>query len=93
MRTVYLLHIEPAYKHAQHYLGVTRSGREVPLRWLEHMTKRGAVLTRHARQAGCQLILTRVWRDAAFGLERSLKGRSLRPLCPRCQRLRQFPER
>src|SRR5580693_9393245 len=82
--TLYLLHISPRYKHAQHYLGVTRGGRSVALRWLEHMQGRGAVLTRHARKAGSQLILTRIWTNAPFANERKLKGRSLAPLCPLC---------
>lgn len=85
-RTVYLLHIEPPFKHAQHYLGVVRAGRHVPLRWIEHMRRRGAKLTIHARRAGSTLILTRIWRNADFALERRLKGRSLKPLCPKCRK-------
>lgn len=83
--TLYLLHFSPRYKHAGHYLGVTRGGRSVALRWIEHMKGEGANLTRHARRNGCQLILTRIWLNAQFAKERKLKGRSLAPLCPLCR--------
>ena len=86
--TLYLLHIEPAYKHAQHYLGVTRNGRSVYERWQEHHAANGAgaKLTQAARKAGCELVIARVWHNAEFGKERKLKGRSLKPLCPICNK-------
>jgi hypothetical protein len=84
--SVYLLHIEPPYKHAGHYIGVTRKGREIATRWIEHMDKHGSVLTRHARRAGCQLILSRIWLNAEFAMEKRLKGRGVAPLCPICRR-------
>jgi predicted GIY-YIG superfamily endonuclease len=83
--TVYLLHIDPPFKHARHYLGVTRKGRPVGDRLTEHNEGRGAVLTRMARQAGSTLTLARVWTNADSGLENKLKGRGLAPLCPICQ--------
>jgi hypothetical protein len=83
--TVYLLHIDPPFKHARHYLGVTRHGRPVSDRLAEHNEGRGAVLTRMARRAGSTLALARVWYNADVGFERKLKGRSLKPLCPICQ--------
>lgn len=86
--TLYLLHFDPPYRHARHYLGVTRNGRSVALRWLEHCRGRGAVLTHNARLAGCRFILTRIWPNAEFASERRLKGRSLVPLCPLCHRLK-----
>lgn len=89
MVTLYLLHITPPYKHAKHYLGVTRRDGIVP-RWLEHMNKEGANLTRYARNAGSQLILTRIWLRAEFKQEKKLKGRSLKPLCPVCKRLQKI---
>ena len=92
---IYLLHIEPPYKHAGHYMGITRKGREVALRWMEHMDAngRGAVLTTHARKAGCQLILARIWRNTEFAMERKLKGRGLAPLCPICRKRRHATRR
>lgn len=84
MSSVYLLHFEPAYKHAQHYIGYT--GRDdLFARLEEHRDGRGAKLCRIASQAGCTLQLARVWHGAERKNERQLKGRSLRPLCPICQ--------
>jgi alkylhydroperoxidase family enzyme len=83
--TIYLIHITPRYRHAQHYLGITRDGRPAQERFEEHVRGAGAVLTRAARKAGCSLFLARVWENAEFGAERKMKGRSLRPLCPICR--------
>lgn len=83
--TVYLLHFSPAYRHAQHYLGLTRDGRPVEERLKEHRSGSGARLTRAASKAGCELIVARVWENAPFGFEMKTKGRSLRPLCPICR--------
>ena len=82
--TLYLIHIEPRYRHAGHYLGICRNGRDVAERFKEHCRGAGAVLTQHARRAGCDLHLARVWFDCEFAQERKLKGRSLKPLCPMC---------
>jgi len=83
--TLYLLHLDPPYKHARHYLGVTRNGRNVVHRWMEHMQGRGAVLTQHAVRSDCRLILARIWVNAEFAHEARLKGRGLAPLCPVCR--------
>jgi predicted GIY-YIG superfamily endonuclease len=83
--TVYLLHIDPPFKHARHYLGVTRNGRPVSQRLAEHNEGRGARLTRAARKAGSTLTLARVWLNADFASERKMKKRSLAPLCPICK--------
>lgn len=83
MPAVYLLHFDPAYKHAQHYVGYTsRDG--VEARLAEYQTAEGAVLTRHAVRAGCTIKLARVWLDAPRKFELRIKGRGLRPLCPIC---------
>lgn len=83
--TIYLIHIEPRYKHAGHYLGICRNGRDVAERFKEHHEGRGAVLTQYARRAGCNLHLARVWFNCEFASERRMKGRSLVPLCPICK--------
>lgn len=83
--TVYLLHIEPSFRHAGHYLGVTRRDRSVHDRLEEHRAGRGAKLCAYAVGAGHKLLLARTWPDAPKGTERHLKGRSLRPLCPICR--------
>jgi hypothetical protein len=81
--TVYLLHIEPSYRHAAHYLGFARQ--PVAARLAEHQAGRGARLTQVAIEAGCALILARTWPGCTRHDERRRKGRSLRPLCPICQ--------
>ena len=83
MPHVYLLHIEPSYRHARHYVGYTARG-QVGDRLQEHQDGQGAVLTRHAVRAGCKLVLARVWKDAPRKFELRIKGRGLKPLCPIC---------
>jgi hypothetical protein len=80
---VYLIHIEPAYKHAAHYIGYTTRN-DVDERIEEHRTGRGAVLCRAAVNAGSELKLARVWLGVPRKYENRLKGRSARPLCPIC---------
>jgi predicted GIY-YIG superfamily endonuclease len=83
--TLYLIHIEPRYKHAGHYLGVTRRDRPPAIRLEEHRSGAGAILTRYAKNAGCELILARTWHNVPFQMEKRLKGRGLAPLCPICR--------
>jgi hypothetical protein len=47
--TVYVLHFEPAYKHAQHYVGWTAG--EVTERIAVHLQGRGSPLVRAAVEA------------------------------------------
>lgn len=83
MSHVYLLHIEPAFGHARHYTGYTTRD-DVTERVAEHVAGKGAVMLRHATAAGCAVTLVRVWRDVPRKFENSIKGRSVRPLCPVC---------
>jgi hypothetical protein len=82
--TVYLLHLEPAYRHARHYLGST--ARElVADRIAEHVAGRGSPLVRAAVEAGSTVELVRTW-TGGRQLERRLKDRHESPrLCPRCR--------
>lgn len=82
---VYLLHFDPPYRHAAHYLGWTSDDR-VEQRLEEHRTGRGARLCAVAVQAGARLILARVWPGQNRSFERKLKRRkeSCR-LCPICR--------
>lgn len=80
---VYLIHIEPAFKHAGHYIGYTTRD-NVGERLAEHVAGRGAVLCRAAVGAGSTLTIARVWRGVPRKFEMKLKGRSARPLCPIC---------
>jgi len=79
---VYLIHIEPAYKHAKHYLGWSP---EIDARFNAHVAGKGARLTEVVTEAGCVLALVRVWEDAGRDLERRLKSWHKSPqLCPIC---------
>ncbi len=82
MGTLYLLHFEPAYKHAQHYLGWTSN---VEVRVEAHMNGHGSPLVKAAVLAGCQVTIVRTWPGTRSD-ERRAKGRSRsgRRLCPVC---------
>ncbi len=82
MSTIYLIHFEPPYKHARHYIGETENG--VEQRLAEHRAGHGARLTQVAVGAGCQLLLVRTWQGGRTQ-ERRLKNQKNTPrLCPLC---------
>lgn len=79
----YLIHFSPAYRHAAHYLG---QAADIEPRIYAHLHGRGARLTQVARDAGCTLVLVRVWPDGDRKLERRLKAwHGSGRLCPICQ--------
>jgi predicted GIY-YIG superfamily endonuclease len=80
---VYLIHIEPPFRQAGHYVGYTTRD-DVMERIAEHVAGRGARLCRHAVAAGSTLVLARVWQDAPRRFEVRLKRTSQRMLCPIC---------
>lgn len=83
MTGVYLLHFEPPYKHARHYTGYAA---DIAPRIEAHAHGQGARLTAVAVEAGCTLVLARVWPDGDRSLERRIKRRKEAPrLCPICQ--------
>lgn len=80
--SVYLLHFEPSYKHAAHYLGYAD---DVAPRVHAHQHGRGARLTQVAYAAGVTMILVRIWQDGDRTTERKLKNRhNSGQLCPIC---------
>ena len=82
MTTIYLLHFEPPYRHARHYLGFTDN--DVEQRLAEHRAGRGARLTQVAVDAGCQLLLVRTW-EGDRNTERRFKNHNHAPrFCPLC---------
>lgn len=84
--SAYLIHFDPPYRHAGHYVGITLGGAEaVARRFEEHESGEGANLTRVARRAGSTLVLARTWIGVQRKFEMKLKGRGLRPLCPICR--------
>lgn len=83
--TVYLLHFDRPYKHARHYIGVTRG--DLDARIEAHRNGHGANLMRVLRRAGIGFTLARIWSDAEFALERRLKNRGgASRICPLCAR-------
>jgi predicted GIY-YIG superfamily endonuclease len=80
---IYLIHFDPAYKHAKHYLGFAD---DIEPRLHAHLQGRGARLTQVARDAGISMILVRIWEGADRKTERKFKNRSHVPtLCPICK--------
>ncbi len=69
--TVYVLHFEPAYKHARHYIGWT-AGDDVTTRLNVHLQGRGSPLVRAAVQAGVDVQLAATYQGTRY-LERRLK--------------------
>jgi len=80
--TVYLIHFEEPYHHAQHYLG---SAWCVENRCREHAAGRGARLMQVVSEAGIPWRVVRTWPGGRCQ-ERELKRRhNSRELCPVCQ--------
>lgn len=83
---LYLLHLEPPYRHAGHYLGYADN---IARRVREHVdaTRRSSPLVRAAIGADCTVTLARTWPGGDRTLERRLKRHhGLRPHCPICTR-------
>lgn len=68
--TVYVLHFEPAYKHAQHYVGWTEG--DVAERVAVHLRGRGSPLVRAAVAAGVDMQLAATYEGTRY-LERRMK--------------------
>lgn len=80
---VYVLHIEPPYRHARHYVGFTERSFEERLD--DHLSGRGSPLIRAAVAAGCSVMLAIGWDDGTRRFERILKKRKDCPnWCPCC---------
>lgn len=83
--TVYLIHFDQPYKHAQHYLGSTK---DLPKRLSEHGTERGARLMQVITENGIGYEVVRTW-DGGFDLEIALKKRKkASQFCPKCREQR-----
>ena len=86
--TVYVLHFDPPYKHASHYIGFTTSedGRG---RVFEHLRKQGSPLVKAALLAGSSITVAHVFQGdtADRNFERQLKNRKdVANWCPCCGR-------
>jgi hypothetical protein len=81
--TVYLLHLDPPYKHARHYTGHAEPGR-LHARLAAHAAGSGARLMQVVKDAGGSFRLARTW-PGGRTRERELKDRHDAPrLCPIC---------
>jgi predicted GIY-YIG superfamily endonuclease len=77
----YLVHLDPAYRHAKHYLGSTS---DLEARLEAHRAGRGARLMEVVKQAGGSFHLVRTW-PGGKTREREIKDRHDMPrLCPDC---------
>jgi hypothetical protein len=84
MPTIYLLHFDPPYKHASHYLGISST----PARRLrDHLNgnTNAHPLVRAALDAGSTVTIARLWTDATRAQERRMHRWGMNPrLCPIC---------
>lgn len=84
-RGLYLLHFEPRYRHAGHYLGYAN---DVQRRVQVHMAcgAKSSPLIRAALAAGSTVTLARTWPGGERTLERRLKNAGgLSRHCPICR--------
>lgn len=83
--TIYLLHFDPPYRHAKHYLGWTEKQPEERL--AIHLNGKGSPLVRAQLRSGGTVTLVRIWEDVDRNFERQLKNRRNTPrtLCPICK--------
>ena len=93
--SLYLLHLEPGYKHAAHYLGFTPAA-QVERRVLEHLSggPKASPLVKATLQAGCRVNLVRTWTDekATRTRERQMKNtKNVPDYCPICRERRRHP--
>ncbi len=84
--TVYLLHIEPQFKHAGHYVGFCNDA-DASRRLSEHLAGRGSPLIKAAVAAGCSVTIAHQFPGASRSFERLIKNRgSAGRWCPTCGR-------
>lgn len=83
MGTIYVLHIDPPFKHARHYVGWTP--RDVEQRLEDHLRGSGSPLIRAAVQQGHDVILTTTF-EGTRDMERYLKKKhGAAAFCPLCR--------
>jgi len=88
--TVYVLHFDPPYGHARHYIGIAHDG-NVLRRLAQHRAGRGSPLVRAAYEADCfvSVVLTL---PGDLGLERRFHNRHGTRVCPLCRARRDVIE-
>ena len=88
--TVYLLHFDRPYKHAQHYVGWTTN---LPSRLEEHRQGRGARLLQVINAAGITWKLARTWTGSRQRERQIKKQAGASRFCPECGITPRKPER
>lgn len=89
-RGLYLLHFEPGYLHARHYLGYANS---IARRVAEHrsLSAKASPLVRAAIGSGSAVHVARVWRGGTRVDERRLKRQGgLSRHCPICRSIGRY---
>src|SRR3954471_7984916 len=81
--TVYVLHSEPAYKHAGHYVGWTEG--DVCERIAVHLQGRGSPLIRAAVAAGVQVQLAATYEGTRYLERRRKSGHTPGRFCAICR--------
>src|SRR5690349_15538335 len=94
---LYLLHLEPRYRHAGHYLGFTEEP-DVTRRVAEHLAggAKASPLIKAAMQVGCRVTIARTWtgQGADRTRERRIKNTGTIPnYCPICRARRKTVRR
>jgi len=82
--TVYVLHFEPGYKHAQHYIGWT-AGDDVSARLQVHLQGHGSPLVRAAVEAGVQVHLAATYPGTRYLQRRLKRWHKTGQLCAICR--------
>ena len=80
--TVYLLHFDPPYLHAKHYVGWTAKDPEDRLTL--HLNGAGSPLVRAVLNNGGTVSIVRLWEGFDRHFERRLKDHSSSRWCPKC---------
>lgn len=84
---LYLLHFDPPFRHARHYLGFSEgdSAGQVSVRVNRHIAGNGAKLTKHAVESGCELIHVLTMPGGRNEERRIKKSHNVPRLCPLCK--------
>lgn len=89
---LYIIHFEPAYKHARHYMGFS-SLSDVKTRFDRHRRGQGARLVAVAVAAGCKLRLFVIKRGTRTEERRLKRNSHSSRWCPICSKGRKRPRR
>ena len=80
---VYILHFEPAYKHARHYVGSTSRGNA---RGDDHLAGRGSPLVSAAIRAGVAVTFHVIGVGGRIAERKIKQQKNAGRFCPQCQK-------